>query len=105
MAASEDATSARRRREQRLRSRWRHERLSIAAALAEAHHHSAPKVGAVPYNAPRSQKTDPLLVAVTSYVAAGVPLLSRPSFATDESWDPVTLKFLLTGTLKAKREE
>ena len=31
--------------------------MSVAAALAEAHHHSAPKVGAEPYDAPRSQKT------------------------------------------------
>ena len=31
--------------------------MSVAAALAEAHHHSAPKVGAVPNDAPRSQKT------------------------------------------------
>ena len=35
--------SARRRRERRLRSWWRHERMSIAAALVEATHHSAPR--------------------------------------------------------------
>ena len=37
--------SARRRRERRLRSWWRHERMSIAAALVEATHHSAPRSG------------------------------------------------------------
>ena len=46
--------SAKRRRERRLRAMLRH---AVAASLVEAHHHSAPKVGAVPYNAPRSQKT------------------------------------------------
>ena len=33
----------------------RHERQSIAMALAEAHHHSEPKVGAVPHDAPRME--------------------------------------------------
>ena len=37
--------SARRRRERQLRSWWRQERMSIAAALVEATHHSAPRSG------------------------------------------------------------
>ena len=42
MAARDVGTSAaKRRRERRLRSWWRHERMSIAAALAEALHHSS----------------------------------------------------------------
>ena len=41
----ESTGSARRRRERRLRSWWRHERMSIAAALVEATHHSAPRSG------------------------------------------------------------
>ena len=43
--------------ERQLRSWLRHERMTVAAALAKALHRSAPKVGAVPCNAPRSQKT------------------------------------------------
>ena len=46
MMAACDRTSAAKRRERRLRSWWRHERIAVAAALAEAHHLSAPKVGA-----------------------------------------------------------
>ena len=42
MAARDDvASAAKRRRERRLRSWWRHERMSIACALAEALHHSS----------------------------------------------------------------
>ena len=47
--------SARRRRERRLRSWWRHERMSIAAVLATVTHHSHSKVGTA-NDAPRSQK-------------------------------------------------
>ena len=36
-------SSARRRRERRLRSFWRHEKLAIQMALSEAMHHSAPR--------------------------------------------------------------
>ena len=54
---------ARRRRERRLRMHWRHERLSVAMALADALHHSAqPRVKpgkAVQYDAPRRQMTPP----------------------------------------------
>ena len=41
MMAARDAGSARRRRERRLRMHLRHERLSVAMALAEALHHSS----------------------------------------------------------------
>ena len=52
------AGSARRRRERRLRSWWRHERMSIAAALVEATHHSAPRGGwPGTHDAPRGQET------------------------------------------------
>ena len=111
-----------RRRERRLRSWLRHERMTIAAPLAEAHHHSAPKVRAVPYSAPRSQKTrrgwerpgalkdpgPPWVEAVTvSYVPAGVLLLSTPALA-DTAADIVdtrTVAFLLSLALKVKKEE
>ena len=57
--------SARRRRERRLRSMLRHERMSVAMALAERLHHSADVtylgkkelVEHAQYNAPRGQKT------------------------------------------------
>ena len=35
--------AAKRRRERRLRSHWRHEKLAIQMALSEAMHHSAPR--------------------------------------------------------------
>ena len=50
--------AAKRRRERRLRSWWRHEWMSVAAALVEATHHSFPKGGwSVTHNAPRGPKT------------------------------------------------
>ena len=51
MMAGRDSGAARRRRERRLRSAWRHEQLSVAMALAAATHHSAQQ-----YGAPRGQK-------------------------------------------------
>ena len=57
MAACDGDRRCERRRERRLRSWWRHDRMSIACALAKPRHHPAPKVGAEPYNAPQSQKT------------------------------------------------
>ena len=58
MVARDVGTSARRRRERRLRAQWRHEQQSIAMALAAAQHHSAPKsAGPVSHNVLRNQKT------------------------------------------------
>ena len=52
------ATSARRRRERRLRSWWRHEQQSVRMALTAATHHSAEKVVAgETYSGLRAQKT------------------------------------------------
>ena len=94
----------------RLRSWWRHERMSVAAVLAEALHHSAPKVGAAPYNAPRSQKTarasgkhpgvlkEPevqLEAATVGYVAASTPLLVVASLAGGDEVDATTTRYLL----------
>ena len=50
----ERAGAARRRRERRLRSWWRHERMSIAMALATVEHHSC---GPTAYDALRGQRT------------------------------------------------
>ena len=64
MAAFDAGTSvAKRRRERRLRSWWRHERMSIAALLAAVSHHSYPKVD-TKNDASRGQKT------VTSTIVA-----------------------------------
>ena len=64
MADHAGAGSARRRRERRLRSWWRHERMSIACALAEALHHSSGspefdrrRVGVAQHGAVRGQTT------------------------------------------------
>ena len=57
MAAFDAATSpAKRWKQRRLRSWWRHERMSIAAVLATVSHHSYPKVD-TKNDAPRGQKT------------------------------------------------
>ena len=108
MVAACDGTSA----AKRLRSWWRHERMSVAAALAEAHHHSAPKVGADPYNAPRSQKTasggrgreSQVRAAMVGYVAAGAPSLSVV-LVSDMMHDDVTVQFLLQQSLLARAQE
>ena len=64
MADHAGAGSAKRRRERRLRSWWRHERMSIACALAEALHHSSGspeydrrRVGVAQHGAVRGQTT------------------------------------------------
>ena len=113
-------SSARRRRERRLRSWLRHERMTVAAALAEALHHSAPKVGAVPNNAPWSQKTarasgehpgvlkEPevqLEAATVGYVAASTPLLVVASLAGGDDVDATTVSYFLSVALAKKKEE
>ena len=47
--------SARRRKERRLRSWWRHERMTVAAELAVALHRNCGVGPAVPHEAPRGQ--------------------------------------------------
>ena len=115
----DEPSSARRRRERRLRSWLRHERTTVAAALAEALHHSAPKVGAVPNNAPRSQKTarasgehpgvlkEPeVQAAAVGYVAVSTPLLVVASLAGGDEVDATTTtKYLLKCALRKRKEE
>ena len=112
-------SSARRRRERRLRSWWRHERMSVAAALAEAHHHSAPNVGAETHYALRRQKTAsaarpgvlkdpaPQGAVTVGYVAAPVPTLALSVLAgsAGEAVDDRSLRFLLGRSLAEKKEE
>ena len=126
--------AARRRRERRLRAWLRHERQSVAAAVAEALHHSAgPREKVVErrgrqegevhetHNALRSQTTPlpgkrptplsevtgPQVAVTDGYVAAGVPLLGAPSLADSsaEAIDGSTLSFLLQHALEVKRKE
>ena len=113
-------SSARRRRERRLRSWWRHERMSVVAALVEAQHHSAPKVGAETHYALRRQKTAsagsrpgvlkdpaPQGAVTVGYVAAMGPLLAVPLLASTagEAVDNAALSFLLQQSLAAQKEE
>ena len=90
--------------------------MSVAAALAEAHH-SAPKVGAEAYNAPRSQRTasagtrpgvlkdpEPQGAVTVGYVAAGAPSLSVV-LVSDMMHDDVTVQFLLQQSLLARAQE
>ena len=71
-------SAAKRRRERRLRSWWRHERMSITAVLATVSHHSYPKVD-TKYDAPRGQKT------VTTCRVLRILLGERPA-ALLEPW-------------------
>ena len=126
MSCVDGAGAAARRRERRLRATLRHERQSIAMALAEAHRRSAPKVGAVPHDAPRSQKTasavgerpgileepePPWEVATDGHVAALAPSVARPALAapTADGVDAAALSFLVAQSLaqqeKEKKEE
>ena len=94
--------------------------MSIACALAEAHHHSAPKVGAEQYYAPLRQKTAsagirlgvlkdpaPQGAVTVSYVAALGPLLSTPLLADTaaDTVDARTVKYLLHAALEEKKEK
>ena len=113
------SSARRRRRERRLRSWLRHERMTVAAALAEALHHSSLKVGAAPNNAPRSQKTaraggehpgvlkepEVQLEAATVGLAASTPLLVVASLAGGDDVDATTVSFLLSVALTKKKEE
>ena len=118
-----DASCARRRRERRQRSWWRHEQLSVAAALASAHTpqrwswsgvaaRGAAGGGGVQdtYDGQRAQNTPPpglrpgvlldpgppWVEAVTiGYVAAGPPSLVVALVAEHDHVDQATVQFLL----------
>ena len=106
------AGAARRRRERRLRQFLRHERLSVAMALAECTHHAVPRgqkmarAGGVE----REENYEPRLLdpplaqtaATVGYVAAAGPLLVVPSLAGGDSVDGTALRFLLKQTLPLK---
>ena len=90
--AGSDVGSARRRRERRLRSLWRHERMTVAAELAVALHHSRGVGPAVPHEALRGQTPassrgrrpgvlkelePPVVVEHAACPCSGAPLLAR----------------------------
>ena len=112
--------AATRRRERRLRQFLRHERVTVAMALAENLHHSRQKVEGVAYVGPRAQKTaratgarpgvleepEPQGGAVTDgYVAAPAPFLSSPMLAdaAGEKVDQSTLGFLLNHAIAVQK--
>ena len=114
----ERAGAAFRRRERRLRSWLRHERMTVRMELAAALHHSA---GPGTNDAVRSQKTvssrgvrpgvlqDPAPQLVSEHAArpcsSGVPSLSPPSFAdaAGDSVDSATLRALTAAVLYSRK--
>ena len=117
--------AAARRRERRLRSWAKHERLSIAMALAEKLHHSAQKVveqlvvlreqktasaregeeykSNALYEALRGQKTP--LPGVRTVSTAPVPQVALPDLGGDVVHDDTLVAFLVRQTLLEKEEK
>ena len=124
--------AAKRRRERRLRQWHRHERMTVAMALAEATHHAAPRrqtpvsaireeVENVTHARLRAQKSPPPGVrpgilpergpqrsdrTVRRFAGAALPTLGLPVLAgaLGEQVDSSTLRFLTAAALKAKRK-
>ena len=124
--------SARRRRMRRLRQWQRHERMTVAMALAEATHHAAPRrqtpVSAIreevehaTHSGPRAQKTPPpgerpgILAepgpersdrSLRRSAGESLPTLALSSLAgsAGEEMDVFTLSFLTRSILKMRRE-
>ena len=112
-------SSAKRRRERRLRAMLRHERQTVAMELAAALHHSR-DVGPGKNDGLRAQKTassgkrpgvptepEAQVGAVTvGYVAVPGPLLSAPMLADTaaDTVDAGTVQFLLQAALLQKEE-
>ena len=115
---ADGAGAAKRRRERRLRSWAKHERMTVAMALAEQHHIREGEVHEV-HHALRGQtrplpgmrlglppEPEPLGTAVTDgNVAAPVLLLVVPSMAGGDGVDGTTTKWLLKVALRKQQEE
>ena len=119
----DSATAAARRRQRRLRSWLRHERMTVAMTLAEMTHHTAPRgpkmarVGEEvvhdAHEALRGQKTPPLgtqpaalrepRAAVGCGARGGVPPL--PALGGDCSLDDVAVQFLVAQTLLEREQK
>ena len=116
-------SSARRRRERRLRSWLRHERMTVAMELAAATHHSSPKGGwpDTTHDALRGQKTassagvhlagvlkEPEVhweAATVGHVAAPGPLLAVPVLAGGDGVDRTALSFLVRRAVEDRKKE
>ena len=109
--------AAKRRRERRLRSWAKHERTSVAVALAENLHHSRQKVEGGAHEGPRTQNTvratgarpgvltepEPQGRTVTDgYVAVPVPSLAG---AAGEAVDSSSLRYFTAAALRQREEE
>ena len=112
--------SARRRRERRLRSWWRHERTTVAAEFVVALHHNR-DVGPGMHVGLRAQKTassggrrpgvlkepvPPVVVECAARPCSGVPLLAIPCLGGGaDGVDVTTTQFLLKKAILRKKEE
>ena len=111
------ATAAARRRQRRLRSWLRHERMTVAMLLAERDHHTAPRgqkqarSGGVEHEVNYEPRLlDPPLpqeAATVGYVAALVPSLSLPVLAdrAAEVVDSSSLRYLTAAAMRQREEE
>ena len=122
--------AAKRRRERRLRQWQRHERMTVAMAVAEAAHHSAPRrqntataireeVVHDAYDGLRAQKTPPPEVRPGSLVDPGpqrsdrslrrssvlTPLLAVPVLAGGDGVDGTALSFLVRRAVEDRKRE
>ena len=116
---SDHAGAAKRRRERRLRSWAKHERQTVAMALAEALHHSAPRrpktaragvrPGVLEDPGPRRETEHEQHAALRGPKppSPGVPLLAMPVLAgtAGEAVDRTALSYLLQQSLAATKEE
>ena len=125
MADVEHAGAAKRRRERRLRQWLRHERMTVAMAVAEATHHSDPRrqktVTAIraAHDGPRAQTAPPPgarpgILAEPGplrsdrslrHSSGGAPSLALVSLAGGDATDDATVAFLLSAALTKKKEE
>ena len=112
------AGAAMRRRERRLRSWVKHERMTVAMALAENLHHSRQKVEGGENDGIRAQTTassgarpgvlkepEPQGAVTVGHVAAPGPLLEVASMAGCDSVDGTALRFLVKKALDRQKEE
>ena len=114
-AGVDTATAAARRRQRRLRSWLRHERMTVAMLLAESDHHTAPRGQKQARSGREERKVnyeprplDPPLTdgaATVGYVAAPVPLLVPPVLGGGDTMDAAAVQFLLAQSLLQRQRE
>ena len=102
------ASAARRRRERRLRSWWKHELQAVRMALSAAVQRGQKTASSGTRPEPLEEVSEPQVGAVTvRYVAAPVPFLSTPLLAdaAAKAVDARTVKYLLKAALRRREEE